>query len=432
MLKKLLRLVASAAGSLLIPFALLANNFAARRHRVRKKRVLLVMSQVMWDEVWQRPQEFAWRMSRKLPVLYFAPVQVHRWFFTLGRRWRVVRGYKYSQDGYEAVILSPLILPGHYKSGWIFKLNCRLMARYLRPWLRFAPEVMCLTNTPFAEPVLRHVFYKAGTRAKGLIQVTYDVIDDFPAFDWAPPFGRELEQRLFQEADAVCTGTGELLEMHKASAPKAVFIPCGVNSEEFGKLVPVPKELVDVPRPIIGYVGSISERIDTELISQIAKAFPAASVVMVGPVHLSAGETPQASNIIYLGLKPHAALPGLVQQFSVALIPFRITEATLKLNPVKTLEYLAAGVPVVSTAIPDVQHYFVPPVYVANNHQEFIEHLQTVLSKPDASRKKAGLDMAQKSSWDEMTEKIWKLMEPAIIARIPAAPPAAKKAGRRK
>lgn len=360
-------------------------------------------SQVMWDEVWQRPQEFAWRLSVRHPVVFVAPVQVHRWLFTLGRRWKPVQVFR---DGRDLVVLSPLVFSGHYKSGPVFALNSLLLATLGRAWLRDATAVRAVVNTPFADQVADAMFFLGGERDGRLKRMMFDFIDDFAAFEWAPPGGRKMEARLLGRCDVVITGTNELLEQVRPAAPGAEFIPCGVDFERFSTEAVEPSDIAALPRPLIGYFGSISERIDTELIRRIAAEFPKASVVMVGPVHLGAETVPRAPNIHYTGLKAHRDLPGYAQRFAVGLIPFRITPATLKLNPVKTLEYLAAGVPVISTEIPDVVRFFGDVVRVARSHDEFVAHVRDALAGTDAGRLEAGVRMAREASWQAMADRM--------------------------
>jgi glycosyltransferase involved in cell wall biosynthesis len=392
-----------------IPAVPLVCAFAWMRGRLSRRfagaeRVALLYSQVMWDEVWQRPQEFASRLAGGVPVLYVAPVQVHDWLLSLRGRYSPVRVLPELPG---LVVLSPLILPGHYKNRVVFDLNCRITALILRAWLPPESPVHCDINTPFGFPVIARLFLPRGIRSARLARLVYDVIDDFVAFDWAPAFGKDLEIRLLASADTVITGTHELLEKHQESHPDTEFIPCGVDFDLFHSQDGLePPDLHAVPHPIIGYFGSVSDRIDFDLVAVLARAMPHASVVLVGPVRMPAHLLPRAPNINYLGLKPHGELPRYARRFSVALIPFLVNDATVKLNPVKTLEYLAAGVPVVSTAIPDVARFFSDAVHVARSHDEFIELVRAAADAPDAGRIAAGIAMAKRASWEEMARRM--------------------------
>lgn len=372
----------------------------------QREKILFSYSQVLWDDVWQRPQEYAWRTALQRPVVYCAPVQLHNWLRTLRRRWRPV--VQETGNNRRLTVLSPLILSGHFKSRWIFNLNCRLTAAFVRPWLPAEGQVDCVVNTPYAVPVIDELFH-AGRLGKEVAPrvLVYDVIDDFTAFDWSPAFGRELDARLMQMADVILTGTHELLVQRRVLRPEAEFIPCGVDWDLFSAPRPEPADLSALPRPLIGYFGTISDRLDLDLLDKVARAFPDGSLAMVGPVHLPDSILPRgAGNIRYLGLKPHLDLPGYAQAFDVGLIPFALNEATVKLNPVKTLEYLAAGLPVVSTAIPDVERFFSDAVMVGRTHEEFVALVRQCLEAPDEGRRQAGREMARRASWQVMTEQM--------------------------
>ncbi len=370
---------------------------------------LFCYSQVLWDDVWQRPQEYASRTARHRRVVYCAPVQVHNWIRTLRGRWSAVKEFR--SDGRDLVVLSPLVFSGHFKNRMIFELNCRIVAAHAAPWLRGARTADCVVNTPFAAPVVERLFKSPSPSRPGLRTLAYDVIDDFTVFDWSPAFGKVLDACLMESADVVFTGTYELLKERRVARPEAEFVACGVDFELFSTPAAEPEDLKDLPRPIIGYFGTVSDRLDLDLLDKVARRFPQATLAVVGPVHLSESVLPRgAGNVRYLGLKPHARLPGYAQAFDVGLIPFRLTEAALKLNPVKTLEYLAAGLPVVSTAIPDVVRFFSDAVSVAADADEFAEMVGRCLDAPDPARREAGLELARRGSWEAMTRRINELV----------------------
>ncbi len=377
-----------------------------RLHQQSRKtrRALFIYSQVAWAEVWQRPQEFAMRAAFDSTVVYCCPVQVHTWLFNLRGRWKSIEQI----DGGRVLVLSPLVLSGHFKNVTVFAVNMWIVGLLVRAVTRDTCEIFAVLNTPLGQPILNELKRDAGIGGK-FRRVSYDIIDDFPAFSWAPRFSRKLENQLLQDADAVITGTYELKEMHSAARADIEFIPSGVDFTLFNTPVSPPAAFSRLPRPVIGYFGTISERIDLELIARLATAFPAASIVMIGPVHLRPESLPQAKNIHYLGLKAHKALPVYAQQFAVGLIPFMVSDATIKLNPTKTLEYLAAGVPVVSTAIPDVQRFFADAVLIGHSHDEFIAHTKVSLEEKNEQRIAAGIEMAKRASWDAMAARMLKV-----------------------
>ncbi len=113
-----------------------------------------------------------------------------------------------------------------------------------------------------------------------------------------------MEEQFLTKADVVTTGTYELWNMHRVQRPDAEFIQCGVDFELFNRPAgPMPEDLAGLPQPMIGYWGSISDRLDFRLLEKLARQLPQASLVLIGPVRTSL-LLPQAPNIYYLGLKP--------------------------------------------------------------------------------------------------------------------------------
>ncbi|MFH0794806.1 MAG: glycosyltransferase, partial [bacterium] len=164
--------------------------------------------------------------------------------------------------------------------------------------------------------------------------------------------------------------------------------------------------LENLPRPILGYSGSLSDRIDHEILKKLSEAFAHGSVVMVGPIHGSFGKPPLAGNLHYLGLVDHRELPNYVSAFDVALMPFALNEATRHINPVKTLEYLAAGKPVVSTRVPDVVRFYSEYLYLADSPDDFVATVREALEQPQEERIARGIELARGSSWGTMVEKM--------------------------
>jgi len=163
----------------------------------------------------------------------------------------------------------------------------------------------------------------------------------------------------------------------------------------------VPEAVASLPGPVFGYFGVIDERLDYDLIEAMARDFPDASVVMAGPLaKVSAEELPDLPNIHWLGQQAYQDLPALVKGFDVCLMPFALNEATRCINPTKTLEYMAAGKPIVSTAVPDVVRHFTPVVAVAANHEEFLDAAARCACSPDPGLLRKGIARAMESSWD--------------------------------
>ena len=222
-------------------------------------------------------------------------------------------------------------------------------------------------------------------------------------------------------ADVVFTGGRQLYESKTRHHPNVHFFGCGVDADHFERArrteTSVAPELRELAHPVLGYFGVVDERLDYALIGRLADCFAAGSVVLVGPTaKVDASELPHRANIHWLGQRPYERLPEYVKGFDVCLMPFALNDATQYINPTKTLEYMAAGKPIVSTAVPDVVRNFAPVVRVADSAAGFIDAVSQALT-PDESRIEAGLARARAATWESIVAGMEDLIGAAIRAR---------------
>lgn len=188
--------------------------------------------------------------------------------------------------------------------------------------------------------------------------IVYDCMDELAAFRGAPPLLRQLERELFARADLVFTGGSSLFESKRTHHANVHLFPSSVDSGHFRTArtqVAEPLDQRNIARPRLGFFGVVDERLDLDLLANIARDRPDWSIVVVGPVvKIDVASLPRLPNIHYLGQKSYAELPAYLAGWDVALMPFALNESTRFISPTKTLEYLAGGKPVVSSAIRDV------------------------------------------------------------------------------
>lgn len=358
-----------------------------------KKTKIFFYSQVIWDDVWQRPQEFAVNGSKDAEIHFMAPVPYHRYM-------------KVHKKGYQAVkminpsltVYSPLILPGHYRYPIMKAINEKILIRHIRKLHAKHQFDVFMTNSPFVKFILDKINFPT---------VVYDVIDDFIEFGWAPKSGRDEEQLLFQKAKVCFTGTNTLYKRKKQFHSDIEFIPCGVHAQKFAAAKGIlPADLKSINKPYIGYYGTISDRLNKELIEQIARDIPEANIIMIGPIQNSYGTPVESPNIHYMGLKPHAELPEYLRAFDLCILPFQMDEATKSINPVKLLEFLSGGKIVVSTPIPDIVTFYSDIVFLTEDPSQFVEYVREQLHNPDQKRIQKGLEMAQNQSWANMAKRM--------------------------
>ncbi len=192
--------------------------------------------------------------------------------------------------------------------------------------------------------------------------VVYDCMDELSLFRGAPSRLQQQEAVLFERASLVFCGGRSLHEAKRARHPSVHLFPSSIDAAHFAPArasgadaLPDPAGQASLRRPRIGYFGVIDERIDLALVEAVARLRPDWEIVMLGPLaKLDPAALPRAANLHWLGGRRYAELPAHLAHWDAGLMPFALNEATRFISPTKTPEFLAAGVPVVSTPVADV------------------------------------------------------------------------------
>ncbi|MDP9204128.1 MAG: glycosyltransferase [Gemmatimonadota bacterium] len=376
-------------------------------------RPIIVHSHLRWDFVWQRPQQILSRLAVNAPVLFIeepmflddiaAPrLSISVPFANVFRAVPSLPGaMRDDQDNATALVRS--------LAQDAIASDQRLKGRFNRPIQWF--------YSPATAPSMLGAFNE--------IAVVYDCMDEFAQFRFAHPDLPRRERLLLANADVVFTGGRKLYEAKRRYHGSVHFFGCGVDAPHFGKArlaeTPIPADVADLPQPVFGYFGVIDERIDYDLIALLSAKNPEASVVMVGPVvKVDPAFLPSVSNIYWLGKREYSELPGYLKAFTTCLMPFALNEATEFINPTKTLEYMAAGKPIVSTALADVVHNFTPVVRVARSREEFVDFTRRAATNPDPALLAEGLRKASSASWENVVAQMRRLITEAISDATPA------------
>lgn len=257
--------------------------------------------------------------------------------------------------------------------------------------------------------------------------IVYDCMDELSAFQFAPPQLKQIEQQLLRKADVVFTGGASLYEAKKGSHHNIHAFPSSINKVHFKAArnkLPQPFDQASVSGIKLGFYGVIDERFDKELIRKISLKRPEWQLMLIGPiVKIDPSSLPHADNIHYLGSKTYQQLPAYLSGWNVALIPFLLNESTRFISPTKTPEYLAAGKPVVSTAIQDVVFPYgqMGLVSIADDAETFIEAIEHELLKAADQRWLETVDkyLADKS-WEHTFTSMLQLLLMAMQAKKPS------------
>ncbi|MBV8346766.1 MAG: NAD(P)-binding protein, partial [Mycolicibacterium sp.] len=233
---------------------------------------------------------------------------------------------------------------------------------------------------------------------------------------------------LLERADVVFTGGRSLYEAKRDRHPNVHCFPSCVEPEHFARSLdpslPLPADLASLPRPIFGYYGAVDERLDYDLIAALADAPGVGSIVLVGPtIKVEPATLPRRANLHYLGQRRYDELPAYLKGFDVCLMPWALNETTRSISPTKTLEYMAGGKPIVSTAVRDVVRDHGDLVFVAEDRAQFVELARTALGRFDADRAAAGRRRAEEHGWDPTADAMRTLIEERLAAVRPARRP---------
>jgi glycosyltransferase involved in cell wall biosynthesis len=362
----------------------------------KAKLQILYFSSVQWFDVWQRPQHCVTRIPSPYKTFYISPLPIHHILNDI-KGWLSKRIYFHSSN---LIIFSPIIFTGENKFHLIRIINRILIICYLTE-LFIKYEILSpiiWMNNPFFAYILTKFPYKL---------IVYDVMDEYTKFGIAPKDVNKLETFLFKKADLVFTGTDSLYEEKRKFHDNISFVPCGVDFELFNnvknKNICITEELSSINHPIIGYIGGLNERIDSDLIEFIASNKNDWSIVLVGPIQRSFSLKNNYSNIFFTGLKPYKNLPSYLAAFDVCILPYKKSDATKYINPVKLLEYLSSGKPVVSVKIPDIVKFYDGYVEFADDYQSFVDTINQCIDNPSTDKIKMGIELAKSKSWDSMS-----------------------------
>lgn len=360
-------------------------------------RALLVFSHLRWNFVYQRPQHLVSRLGRHYRTWFFEEPVPHDG-----------TPYLHTEEVAPNVVVCRPHLPGAARGFDDAQLpQLRALLRELVS-AQLPEDYAAWFYTPMALPLLDEL---------RPARVVYDCMDELSAFLGAP---RELVQReraLLRRADMVFTGGVSLYRSKRELHDGVHCFPSSVDAAHFARARDGDGDagVLALPAPRLGYFGVIDERVDLDLVAALADAHPEWSIVMVGPVVKIAPESlPRRANLHYLGQRSYQDLPALVAAWDVCLLPFALNEATRYISPTKTLEYMAAGKPIVGTAVPDVVESHGDIVRIANGGAAFVAACEAALAETPRERARRERAMARRvatTSWDATAERMHNLIE---------------------
>ena len=365
---------------------------------------LLVFCHLRWNFVFQRPQHLMTRIARQRPV-YFIEEPVPAGDGETG--WELST----PADGVTVCRAKTRVAEAGFSNAQleaIRPLIAQLMAE------KVGPNYDLWFYTPLALPLADDLSPQA---------IIYDCMDELSAFKFAPPELLDREQALLDRADLVFTGGPSLYRSKKDRHPSVHCFSSSVDAAHFGRAsgeVEEPAKQAELPHPRLGFFGVIDERFDVPLLAELAELRPDWQFIFVGPVvKIDPAELPRRSNIHYFGQRDYGELPAFLHGWDVALLPFARNESTRFISPTKTLEYMAAGKPIVSTPITDVAEPYGSMVGLGSNTAEFLDACERALNETPAEtqrRNELYRGVLARTSWDATAAAMMELIDRAEAA----------------
>jgi glycosyltransferase involved in cell wall biosynthesis len=367
---------------------------------------LVCFAHLHWDFVWQRPQHLLSRFAQHGRVFYVEDAFYHP--DQVAPHLEI----KERQNGLRVVVAH---LPAGLTEAEADQIQFELLSQYFTE-----------------QNVTRYVFWyytpMALNKSRNFrpVLTVYDCMDELAAFKFAPPELRQREQELFERADLVFTGGMTIYESKREQHPDAHPFPSSIDKAHFGQArgpMAEPADQAGIAHPRVGFFGVVDERLDIELLGQLAANHPEWQFVIIGPVvKIDPASLPRPANVHYLGGKDYLELPAYLKGWDVATLLFADNESTKFISPTKTPEYLAAGNPVVSTPIRDVVRPYgdLNLVQIAADADSFGAAIgRAMTQRDDADWRQRTDDYLATISWDQTWQQMVDLMQDRLAAKAP-------------
>lgn len=380
-----------------------------------------------WDDIWRNRHQIMSLLAAENQVLYVEPRPYLR---------PVMQGLMQRRIGLKQLLAPRLrsISPGlHvYNPPLYAPLSGRPPLSTLTEALRAASMKAALRKLHMRRPIL-WLFRPDMADVPGKYGesfLIYHIVDEYTGYaDVDRGRAEEIERReqaLIARADLVLVTSRALLESKQGINPNTHWVPNGVDYDRFARAAlerQDPPDLADLPRPRIGYVGAINDKIDTDLLLALARAIVPMPLVLVGPERPTSDATRQGLealrrevNVRFIGQVPVERVPAFVAACDVGLLPYRRNAWTQHIHPLKLYEYLAAGLPVISADIPSV-HDDADIVRIAPDTESFTQAVRGALDESDPRRRAERQARAAQNTWRARVERISDLIIQTRISK---------------
>lgn len=316
------------------------------------------------------------------------------------------------------VVHQPLAVPITSQPALADRLNTVLVGRGVRRLMQKHRIERPVVWTRVPDPVFWNVLQ--GIPRSLLVYQSVDLFAQSPVFtDRQRPPLLAAEHRVCEAADLVFTSARGLYDLKRQVNPHTHLFVNGVHTEAFAAPGPRAPRADALPRPVIGFAGGLGAWVDYPLLRRAAELTPEWSWVLLGGVSpgVDLAGLDRVPNVHLLGEVPHGELPAWFRSFDAGIIPYRLTEFTRYTFPSKMAEYLAAGLPVMSTSLPELVPY-AGVVRFADTAEGWVRGLREALAAPgDPAAREARRGVADSLAWEAIVDGMEAVIDEAVAAR---------------
>ena len=360
-----------------------------------------------WDSDPLSKKHIMLRLAKRNRVLWINSIGNRRPTASFTDLKRVIKKLKDFSQGHKRVddgihVYSPIAVPFFSSAA----------ARWInRKALQWGVRRVC-RQLGFRSPIT-WTFVPASAEVAGSFgehALVYHCVDEFSEFTGTDKAAiLEMERHLLEKSDCVIVSSDRLYATKHAHNENTFLVTHGVDVAHFRKAcdptVAVPAEMSALERPILGFFGLIADWVDLDLIRYLAVSRPKWNFVLIGKTTTSTQILNGIKNIHLLGQKTYDELPMYAKAFDIALLPFAINELTIAANPLKLREYLAAGLPVVSTAIPEAEKLS-NILRIGRDRTDFLNQIQKILDSGITGPQISISKQMDSESWDDKVEQL--------------------------
>ena len=378
-----------------------------------------------WDDIWRRRQQLMSRFAKGNRVLYVEPPLSLLSALFKRESWASLKNGEFfnrSNENEPYILRQYTLLPLETSS---LRLGIGLIKK-INDWFSLRVLKRTLKRLNFEQPIL-WVYYTRGSESFigncGEKLVVCDVYDRYSAYPyfvdhlWWKEYTDRLDAALITRADIVFACSAPLYDYCQRFNPNVQLVRNGTEIPTMDNLSEIPDDTVNIKHPVLGYVGAIQDKLDLQLLNSLLEKHPEWSLLMVGPLGVYSTEDKhqisllrERSNVLFVGLKTREELPGYFDTIDVALMPYKLTEHTEHIFPLKMFEYMAYRKPMVCTDIPAAREYS-EVVAITHDDEQFSEFVSEFVTGANQLRVQQGFEIAQLNSWDSRVEAMSQIIQ---------------------